>query len=135
MYELAIGKKRYAQFNRTNVVCSFHPVNWTKEKTESIPTIQPFTAKELNGIKGRSTGVRSAPAITATNPRPRKSTPPLQASLKKMPDGCSPKAMSIRSANHPYHFNAGLISIGVSTSLSRNGKLTVRIARVALYPE
>ncbi len=105
-----------------------------KTNTAIMPVSHPLTAKDLNGIKGSRRGVMKAPVKTAINPKIRNGIPPSQASLNKMPDGWSPNKTSAIRAKRGNFFIAGLISMGVSTSLSSILNRANRISGVLTCP-
>ena len=105
-----------------------------KENTAITPVSQPLTAKDLKGIKGSRRGVMKAPEKTAVNPKIKNGMPSSHASLNRMPDGWIPNNSSIIRPKSGNFFMAGLISIGVSTSLSIMLNRTNRISGVLIYP-
>ena len=98
IYELAAGKKRQAAAKRPHACMKYDLRRCPANMTESAPAIQPFIAKDLNGMNGSMTGVINAPLNTATNPMSRKGLPPDHALLNITPDGSSPNNSSTARA-------------------------------------
>ena len=81
------------------------------------PVIIPFIANDLNGINGKSAGVKKAPVKMLIKTIRRNGHPTFHALRNKIPEGSRPKSIRIITAARGYLFKAGFSSIGVSSSL------------------